>query len=182
MWRHFTLCIHASVDIPEFTSQTASPLVQPFLHSSRQTVPCFTMDRPSPQNWPSRAGPGLPSNTWFLGPTRVHIPNDTSIGCRVHDRDRQTNQATPSVTIGRIYVRSTAVRPNCGRICQLSLLQAMRLQRMNFLNVDCRVNDGFRYRTIQSRYKGFQPNSDKFAKSGKHGIGSATSVRFDAGV
>jgi len=34
---------------------------------------------------------------------------------RVHDRDRQTDRqtshVTPSVTIGRIYVRSTAMRP-----------------------------------------------------------------------
>ena len=58
-----------------------------------------------------------PPNTCFLGPTRVHNPNDTSIGWGVFLAglttylltDRQTTQ-----TIGRIYVRtcSTAMRPN----------------------------------------------------------------------
>jgi len=32
--------------------------------------------------------------------------------CRAHDGDRQTDHATPSVTIGRIYLRSTAMWPN----------------------------------------------------------------------
>jgi len=39
--------------------------------------------------------------------------------CRAHNRDRQTDpptdHATPSVIIGRIYVRSTAMRPNNNR-------------------------------------------------------------------
>jgi len=51
--------------------------------------------------------------TWFLGPTRVHIPNGRSIGSAVSEgltimtdrqTDRQTDRAAPSVTIGRIYV------------------------------------------------------------------------------
>jgi len=54
------------------------------------------------------------------GPTRVHNANDMSIGSAVSaqltimtDRqtDRQTDHATRSVTMGRIYVRSTAMRP-----------------------------------------------------------------------
>jgi len=62
-----------------------------------------------------------PSNIWFPGPTRVLNPNGISIGwvvfaglTSVTDRptDRQTDHATRSVTIGRIYVRSTALRPN----------------------------------------------------------------------
>jgi len=61
-----------------------------------------------------RSGP--PSNTWFLGPTRVHIPNDISIGSAIIAwltivTDRQTDHATPSVTIGCIYIR-TAMQPN----------------------------------------------------------------------
>jgi len=50
-------------------------------------------------------GSGLPSNTWFLWLTRVHIPNGTSIGSAVFacltvvtDRPRYT----PSVAIGCI--------------------------------------------------------------------------------
>jgi len=61
-----------------------------------------------------------PSNTWFLGPIRVLNPNGISIGstlfCRAHycDRptDRPTDHAIRSVIIGRIYVRSTAMRPS----------------------------------------------------------------------
>jgi len=56
------------------------------------------------------------SDTCFPGPTRVHIPNDTTIGSaafsRAHDcdrptdrqTDRRTDHATRSVTISRIYV------------------------------------------------------------------------------
>jgi len=61
-----------------------------------------------------------PPNTCFLGPTRVvHIPNGISIGSavfiKVHDRDRltdrSTDNATLSITIDRIYIRSTAMWP-----------------------------------------------------------------------
>jgi len=38
-----------------------------------------------------------PSNTWFLGPTQVSPPNMTNI--QTH---RQTDEATPSVAVGRI--------------------------------------------------------------------------------
>jgi len=63
----------------------------------------------------------IPSNTWFLGPIRVLNPNSILIGAEVFagltsvtDRltDRPTDHATRSVTIGLIYVRSTAMRPN----------------------------------------------------------------------
>jgi len=65
-------------------------------------------------------GTGLSNNTWFLGSTRVHNPKNISIGSAVFvgltivtDRqtDRQTDHAI-SVSIGRSYVRSTAMRPN----------------------------------------------------------------------
>ena len=71
---------------------------------------------------PSHGGIWTPSNRWFLGPNRVYNPNCFSIGsatfCWAQDCDRQTDwhtdHATLSVTIGRIYVRSTAMRPiNC---------------------------------------------------------------------
>ena len=53
-------------------------------------------------------GPGPPSNTWFLGPTRVHVPDGISMGPTVFTgltvvTDRQTDMhSTPSVAIGRI--------------------------------------------------------------------------------
>jgi len=65
-------------------------------------------------------GSGPPSNTWFPGPTQVLDPNGSSIGAAVFAgltsvTDRQTDRQTTllgSVRIGRIYVRSTAMRPN----------------------------------------------------------------------
>jgi len=61
------------------------------------------------------------SNTWFPGPTRVPNTNGISTGAavfagltNVKDRqtDRPTDHATRSVTIGRTYICSTAIRPN----------------------------------------------------------------------
>jgi len=57
-----------------------------FLHRQPQSVPIyFTMGRSMPpQNCPlGDLVPGPPSNTWFLGPTRVLIPNSNSIGSAV---------------------------------------------------------------------------------------------------
>jgi len=42
-------------------------------------------------------GSGPPSNTWFLGPTRVFA------GLKILT-DQQTDHANPSATIGRIYI------------------------------------------------------------------------------
>jgi len=90
------------------------------------------MGHTSPLKIAPSYGGFLPSfNTWFLGPIRILNPNDISIGsavfarftihsCEVHYCDRQTDRqidrptdhATRSVTTGRIYVRSTAMRPN----------------------------------------------------------------------
>jgi len=70
---------------------------------------------------PFHGGSGPSANTRFLGPTRVLNPNGISIDAAVFagltsvtDRqtDRPTDHATQAVTIGHIYVRSTAMRPN----------------------------------------------------------------------
>jgi len=61
-----------------------------------------------------------PSNTWFLAPIQIHIPNGILIGSAIFAEltivtdwptDRQTDHATPSVAIGRI-----AVLCRCGLI------------------------------------------------------------------
>jgi len=72
----------------------------------------FTMGRPfSPSKLPLPMGIWTPSSTWFLEPTRAHNPNGILIGSAVfaglttvtdRRRDRQTDHATRSVTIGRI--------------------------------------------------------------------------------
>ena len=61
-------------------------------------------------------GSGLPSNTWFPGPTQVLNPKGSSIDAAVFAgftsvTDRPTDHATRSVIIGHIYLCSTAMRP-----------------------------------------------------------------------
>ena len=90
LWKQQTArgkAAHASTDTPEFTPQTASRSVQPFLHASRQTVAALHNGPPiSPQNYhfPSAFPPVRP--TCFLGLTRVHNPNVISIGSAVFGR------------------------------------------------------------------------------------------------
>jgi len=109
---------------------TAHPSPQPKLHPYRFSHLCtddrrvslyFTMGRLfSSKNLPRpMGGSGPPSNTWFPGPTQVLNPKGSSIGAAVFAglssvTDRPTDHATWSVRIGRIYVRSTAMRPNNG--------------------------------------------------------------------
>ena len=95
----------------------------------------FTMGRRfSPQNCPFPWGIWTPSNTWFPGPTQVLNPNGISIGAAVFagltgvtDRqaDRPTDHATRSVTIGRIYVCSTAMRPETCLIATTNSLSSL---------------------------------------------------------
>jgi len=103
--------IYASLDTSEATFQTASRLVQLFLDSSRQCP--YTLQRAAlfpPSKLPHRIGEsGSPSNTWFPGPTRDHIPNDISISSAVFAgltsvTDRQTDHTTP-VCNNRLHLR-----------------------------------------------------------------------------
>jgi len=91
---------------------------------------------------PSHVGIWTPSNTWFLGPTQVPKPNGNSIGAATFAgltsvTDQQTDHATRSVRIGRIYIRSTAMRPNnnnnLGSITRLC--QAVSLQRRHISTI-----------------------------------------------
>ena len=86
---------------------------------------------PLPQHCPFPGGCGTASNIWFLGPTQVLNPNGISIGSAIFAglrtvTDRPTDHATPSVIIGRIYVRSRpiAMRP---KIVQFQLCVARRV-------------------------------------------------------
>jgi len=78
----------------------------------------FTMCRPFPLKIaPYHVISRPPSNTRFPEPTRAHNPNGISIGSAVFVRltttsDRPTDHDTRSVRIDRIYVGSTAMRPN----------------------------------------------------------------------
>ena len=96
----------------------ASRSVQPFLHSWWQSVTVLCNRPPlSPSKLPFAWGIWT---TWFLGhpsPNAKRHLDWLSRFCRAHDRDRQTDwqtdHANPSVTIGRLYVRSrpTAMHP-----------------------------------------------------------------------
>jgi len=90
---------------------------QPFMHSSLQMVPILCNESPSPKIALSMGRSEPPSNTWFPGPTRVLNPNGISISLAVSAQltsvtDRLTDHTTRSVTVGRIYVCSTAMQPN----------------------------------------------------------------------
>ena len=96
----------------------------------------FTMGSPFPLNIaPPMGGSGPPSKTWFLGPAPVHNPNCISIGSAVFAgltcvTDRPTDHATRWVTIGCIYVRSTAMRPNNKRQWSLQFEITRRRRRL----------------------------------------------------
>jgi len=131
----------ASLNVPESKSQTASQSVQPFLHSSQQSVPIVpTMGRCFPSlEVASAHGGSKPSfntwfNTWFLGPTQVLNPNGISINSALFSRarycdrprDRPSDHATRSVTIRRMYVSSTAMLP-----------KNVKTQHFLFLIINC---------------------------------------------
>jgi len=68
----------------------------------------FTVGQETPQNCPILRGSGSRTETRFHGPTRVHIPNDISIGTAVVEQlmtytQTHTCYATP-VAVSRIFV------------------------------------------------------------------------------
>jgi len=95
----------------------------------------FTMGRPfSPKNLRlPMGGSEPPSNTWSLGPTQVLNPNGISIGSAVFAgltsvTDRQTDHATRSLTIDRIYV-CTVASLWCGLKIELETEQETDIER-----------------------------------------------------
>jgi len=106
--------IHASLGQPQSASFTASESFHPFLHRSWRSPYTSKCAAPFPLKVATlHGGSGPPSNTWFLGPTRVNNRNAMSISSAIFAgltvvTDWQTDNATPSVKIGSIYVCSTA--------------------------------------------------------------------------
>jgi len=87
--------IHAYFGPPESHTPNGISIGLAVLHSSRESVPIFTMGRLPPRNCPLPWGCEPPSNTWFRGPTQIHSPNSISIGSAVFAgltivSDRQT--------------------------------------------------------------------------------------------
>jgi len=102
--------IHDFFRPPKSTFQTASRSVQPLY---------FTMGRPFlPQNSLSlsyaASGVWTPSNTRFLGPTQVNIPNNISIAIAVFTGSRswQTERPRYSLCNNRPHLCSIAMGPN----------------------------------------------------------------------
>jgi len=111
-YRHL---IHASLDPPESTHLDR---FSRFCATHGRESLYFTLGRPFPLSIASSHwGSGPRSNTWFPGPTQVHIPNDISIGSAVFARltivaDRQTNRPRYSVCNNRPRLRCTAMWRN----------------------------------------------------------------------
>jgi len=101
----------------EPTNQTASRSVQPFSHRGPQSVPILYNGTPlSPAKLPLPMG-NLDSHLTHgsLGPPESSTQTASpSVQPFLQDSlvDRPTDHSTRSVTIGRIYVRRTAMRPN----------------------------------------------------------------------
>jgi len=91
-WGSGTHLIHASFGSLEPTTQTVFPSIGCavyFLHRWSQSVPILYNGTPlRPQNCPFSWGMWTPSNTWFLGPTRILDPNGiliaSAVFCRTH--------------------------------------------------------------------------------------------------
>jgi len=94
-----------------------SATAEHLLYSSRQKVPIIyngTTFAPSKLSL-GGSGPHIIHGSWaHPSPQPKRHLDRFSRSCRAHCRptDRQTDHATRSVTIGRIYVRSTVMRPN----------------------------------------------------------------------
>jgi len=125
--------IRSSLGPPKSSTQTASRYLQPFLqgkrsvqpllHNSGQSVPILYNGPPPHSKLPlsmsfpvkivvSHGTIWTPSNTWFLGHTRVLNPNGISIGSAVLSEpttvtDRQTDNPFYSVCNNRPHQRTS---------------------------------------------------------------------------
>jgi len=109
---------HDSYGPSEPTTQMASLSVHRLCTDDRRLSLYFTMGRPfSLKNLPLPMGGSAPHLIHGSPGPPVFNPNGSSIGAAIlagltSVTDRPTDHATQSVRIGRIYVRSTAIRPN----------------------------------------------------------------------
>jgi len=117
--------IHNSLGPSKPTNRTASRSVQPFLHSSRHSVPIFYNGPPlPPQNWPFSWGSGPNLMHGSLGSPKSSTQTasclvELFLQDRAHYCDKQTDRPTDrpcySVCNSRPHqrtVRSTATRLN----------------------------------------------------------------------
>jgi len=94
--------IHGSMSPPEPTTETASRSVQPFLHSWWQTaiglvIPNYVVF--PPKKFPFAWGIWTPSNTCFLGLTRLDNPNGISISSAIFAQLTAVSSGMPGHTL-----------------------------------------------------------------------------------
>jgi len=118
---------NVSLGQPESTTEMTSQSVQLFLHKWPQSVLILYngMRIPLLKNCHFPWGIWTPSNTWFPGPTWLLKPNGISISSAIFARltsvtDLPTDHTTQLVTMGCIYVCSTAMRPNNNAFISIS--------------------------------------------------------------
>ena len=129
-------CVHspnnAVLGPLESKSRTASRSVQSVLHRSRQSVPVLYNGPPSSPSLKialSHGGCGPPSNTWFLGPTRVLNPNGISNAWAVFAglitvTDRQTDRQTrPRCSVCNVRIYGDSVKHIYWALCTTGLLK-----------------------------------------------------------
>jgi len=127
----------------------AHPSPQPKRHLDRFSRFAGRMSEyPYTLQWDAHLPPKLPLPTGESGPQLVHgslSPPESSTqtaswsvplsqGSLVWQTDRPTDHATRSVTIGPIYVRSTAMRPKKmtnRRLCCTNMFDRSRIRRQN---------------------------------------------------
>jgi len=113
--------LRGSMDPPHSAIETASRSVQPFCTAYGTASLYFTMDRPPPQNYPFAAkGSRSPTRRLRVGDldpiqymvpwahpspqSKRHLNQFSSFAGLTTVTDRTTDDATQSVTTGRIYV------------------------------------------------------------------------------
>jgi len=110
---------------PESKYQTTTRPVESFLHSSWKSV----RDAPFPLKIAASHGRSGPPHLVHGTLSQLKSPTQTvshrfSHFCRAYECGRQTdddNDATRSITTGRIYVRSTAMRPSSHKLIEGNL-------------------------------------------------------------
>jgi len=103
--------IHGFLVSPDSASQSASRSVQSFCTVHDRQSLYFTMDCSLKIAFRWNL-----SNTWFLGPTQVHIPNGIAIGLATSAghtvvTDKQTDRPRYSVCSNSLHLASAAMRP-----------------------------------------------------------------------
>jgi len=133
--------MHCLLHTRESTTQMASRSLQPFLQGSRQRSPPYTLQWAAPflQNCPFPQGDQ--GRIWCMvlwthqsSQPKWHLDRFTHFFAGLTSvTDRQTSHGIQFVTIGRIYVRSTAIQPENHK-CEVSAATGRSLFWPSFMD------------------------------------------------